>query len=279
MNKKAYSYPSVLTIAGFDGSGGAGIQGDIKTISALGCYATSVLTALPVQNTCGVRSVYPIPAEVVGAQLQTILDDIFPDAIKIGMVHTTDVVEAIVNTLQKYPEVPVVFDPVMVSTSGHRLLEDSTVEIIVKKLFPLAAVITPNLDEAAVLTRMPVHTLDDMRIAGKKLMGLGARSVLLKGGHLDATQLTSLYFTNDDKVQEYSFEKIDTENTRGTGCALSSAIASYIAREKSLPDSIVLAQEYVHQAILAGKDVQTGKGNGPLNHFFDPVGLIKQVAS
>ncbi|SDQ00335.1 hydroxymethylpyrimidine/phosphomethylpyrimidine kinase [Mucilaginibacter sp. OK268] len=274
MNKKISSYPSVLTIAGFDGSGGAGIQGDIKTISALGCYATSVLAALPVQNTCGVRSIHSIPAEVVGAQLQAILDDIFPDAIKIGMVHTTEVLEVIVNTLQQYPEVLVVFDPVMVSTSGHRLLEDSTIEAIVKKLFPLAAVITPNLDEAAVLTGMPVHTIDDMRIAGKKLMELGARSVLLKGGHLDAAQLTSLYFTNDGKVQEYSFEKIDTQNTRGTGCALSSAIAAYIAQGRSLPDAIALAQEYVHQAILTGKDVQTGKGNGPLNHFFDPQKLI-----
>jgi len=274
MNKKAYSYPSVLTIAGFDGSGGAGIQGDIKTISALGCYATSVLTALPVQNTCGVKSIYPIPADVVETQLQTILDDIFPDAIKIGMVHTTDVVEAIVNTLQQYPEVPVVFDPVMVSTSGHRLLEDSTMDAIVKKMFPLAAVITPNLDEATVLTGMPVHTLDDMRIAGKKLMVLGAPSVLLKGGHLDTTQLTSLYFTNDGRVHEYSFEKINTQNTRGTGCALSSAIAAYIAQGRSLLDSVALAQEYVHQAILAGKDVQAGKGNGPLNHFFNPQKLI-----
>jgi len=274
MNKKASGYPSVLTIAGFDGSGGAGIQGDIKTISALGCYATSVLTALPVQNTCGVKSIYPIPADVVETQLQTILDDIFPDAIKIGMVHTTDVVEAIVNTLQQYPEVPVVFDPVMVSTSGYRLLEDSTIEAIVKKLFPLAAVITPNLDEATVLTRMPVHTVDDMRIAGKKLMELGAPSVLLKGGHLDTTQLTSLYFTNDGRVHEYSFEKINTQNTRGTGCALSSAIASHIARGKSLRDAIALAQEYVHQAILTGKEVQTGKGNGPLNHFFNPQKLI-----
>ncbi|WP_419701115.1 bifunctional hydroxymethylpyrimidine kinase/phosphomethylpyrimidine kinase [Mucilaginibacter sp. NFX135] len=274
MNKKTFSYPSVLTIAGFDGSGGAGIQGDIKTISALGCYATSVLTALPVQNTCGVRSIHAIPVEVVGAQLQAILDDIFPDAIKIGMIHTTDVLEAIVNTLLQYPEVPVVFDPVMVSTSGHQLLEDSTVEAIVKKMFPLAAVITPNLDETTVLTGMPVHTLDDMRIAGKKLMGMGARSVLLKGGHLDATQLTSLYFTNDGKVQEYSFEKIDTQNTRGTGCALSSAMACYIAQKKSLADAVVLAQEYVHQAILAGKDARTGKGNGPLNHFFNPQKLF-----
>jgi hydroxymethylpyrimidine/phosphomethylpyrimidine kinase len=277
MNKKAYSYPSVLTIAGFDGSGGAGIQGDIKTISALGCYATSVLTALPVQNTCGVRSIYPIPPEVVQEQLQAILDDIRPDAIKIGMVHTTDVVEVIVNTLQQYPKVPLVFDPVMVSTSGQRLLEASTVDVIIKKLFPLAAVITPNLDEAAVLTGIPVHTVDDMRVAGKKIMELGARSVLLKGGHLGAAQLTSLYFTNDGEVREYSFEKIDTQNTRGTGCALSSAIASYVARGSSLTDAVALAQEYVYQAILQGKDVQMGKGNGPLNHFFDPQKLIKNI--
>ena len=274
MNKKAYSYPSVLTIAGFDSIGGAGIQGDIKTISALGCYATSVLTALPVQNTCGVQSVYPIPAEVVGAQLRAVLDDVFPDAIKIGVVHTADVVDAIVDILRQYPGLPVVFDPVMVSTSGHRLLDDSTIATIVKKLFPMAAIVTPNLDEAGVLTGMPVHTVDDMRAAGKKIIELGARSVLLKGGHLYSAKLTSLYFTNDGEIQEHSFEKIDTPNTRGTGCALSSAIASYIAREGSLPDAVTLAQEYVYQAIWDGKEVQMGKGNGPLNHFFDPQKLI-----
>lgn len=274
MSKKTQGYPSVLTIAGFDGSGGAGMQGDIKTISALGCYATSVLTALPVQNTCGVKSIYPIPAPIVEVQLQAIWDDVFPDAIKIGMVHSADVVEAIVNTLQQYPKVPVVFDPVMVSTSGHRLMEDSTVEIIVKKLFPITTIVTPNLDEAAVLTGMPVHTVADMRIAGKRIMELGVRSVLLKGGHLDAAQLTSLYFTNDGNIQEYKFEKIDTPNTRGTGCALSSAIAAYLAIGRSLPDAVVLAQQYVHEAILNGKDAQMGKGNGPLNHFFNPQKLI-----
>ncbi|NOW97131.1 bifunctional hydroxymethylpyrimidine kinase/phosphomethylpyrimidine kinase [Mucilaginibacter sp. SG564] len=274
MNKKTHSYPSVLTIAGFDGVGGAGIQGDIKTISALGCYATSVLTALPVQNTRGVQSVYPIPADVVEAQLRAVLDDVFPDAIKIGMVHTTAIVHSIVNTLQRYPKVPVVFDPVMVSTSGHRLLEDSTIAVIVKKLFPLAAVITPNLDEAAVLTGVSIHTVDDMQAAGKKIIELGARSVLLKGGHLNAIKLTSLYFTGDGQIQEFSFEKIDTPNTRGTGCTLSSAIVSYIARGSSLSDAVALAQEYVHQAILNGKDARVGRGNGPLNHFFDPQKLI-----
>jgi hydroxymethylpyrimidine/phosphomethylpyrimidine kinase len=270
MSNKKYQYPSVLTIAGFDGSGGAGIQGDMKAISALGCYATSVLTALPVQNTCGVRSIYPIPAAVVGQQIHTILEDIFPHAIKIGMVHTSELVEVIVNALTQYQKVPLVFDPVMVATSGHKLIEDSTIQTIIQKLFPLAAVITPNLDEAAILAGMPIHTVEDMRVAGKKIMELGCQSVLLKGGHLKTKNLVSLFFSNDGEAYEYSFEKFDTNNTHGSGCTLSSAIASYIARGEHLLDAVALGQEYVHEAIRHGKDVQTGKGNGPLNHFFNP---------
>ena len=153
-NVKKYRYPSVLTIAGFDGSGGAGIQADIKTISALGCYATSALTALPVQNTEGVRSIYPIPYTVVGEQIRTILDDIFPSAIKIGMVHTAELVDTIVDALPDHPRTPLIFDPVMVATSGHKLIEDKTVERLVERLFPLSTVITPNMDEAAILAGM-----------------------------------------------------------------------------------------------------------------------------
>ena len=267
---KTFKYPSVLTIAGFDGSGGAGIQGDMKAISALGCYATSVLTALPIQNTCGVQSIYPIPAEAVEAQINAILGDIFPDAVKIGMVHTTELVETIVSTLKQYPRMPIVFDPVMVATSGHRLIEENTIRAIITQLFPLADVITPNLDEAAILAGMPIRNVEEMHGAGKKIMELGCRSVLLKGGHLPSAQLTSLYFAADGSVQEYSFEKFDTRNTHGSGCTLSSAVASYIAQGKTLADAVALGQEYVHQAILSGKDVQTGKGNGPLNHFFNP---------
>ncbi len=275
MMKKQYKYPSVVTIAGFDGSGGAGIQADMKTISALGCYATSVLTALPVQNTCGVKSIYPIPVEVVEEQLHTILEDIFPEAVKIGMVHTTELVAIIENIWSQYPKTPVIFDPVMVATSGHKLIEDNTIEAIIEKLFPLADIITPNLDEAAVLARMPIHNVEDMQIAGKKIMELGCQSVLLKGGHLQAAQLTSLYFTKDGTVHEYSFEKFDTNNTHGSGCTLSSAIASYVAQGKSLAEAVTLGQQYVHEAIWNGKDVAIGKGNGPLNHFFNPQKLIK----
>jgi len=272
---KKHTYPSVLAIAGFDGSGGAGLQADIKAISALGCFATSVLTALPVQNTQGVRSIYPIPYSAVQEQMEAIMDDIFPDAIKIGMVHTAELVNTIANTLKQYPEVPIVFDPVMVATSGHKLIEDSTIAAIVETLFPIASVITPNMDEAALLANMEIKTLDDMHIAGAKILRLGCKAVLLKGGHLEGKRITSLYFQQDGTVLSFEFEKFETNNTHGSGCTLSSAIASYLARGKSLAEAIALGQDYVHQAIYHGKDVLIGKGNGPLNHFFNPQKLIK----
>lgn len=274
MNKK-YTYPSVLTIAGFDGSGGAGIQADIKTFSALGCFATSVLTALPVQNTTGVRSIYPIPYQAVAEQIEAVMDDIFPDAIKIGMVHTAELVSTIVSTLKKYPAVPLVFDPVMVATSGHKLIENATIEAIIEELFPLAAIITPNMDEAAILAEMPVNTLDDMYAAGEKILRLGCKSVLLKGGHLNTPKITSLYFDGTGRIHSFEFEKFPTNNTHGSGCTLSSAIAAYQAQGKNLFEAVSLGQTYVHQAIKHGADVAIGKGNGPLNHFFNPQKLIK----
>lgn len=272
---KKYSYPSVMTIAGFDGSGGAGIQADIKAISALGCYSTSVLTALPVQNTQGVRSIYPIPNIAVGEQIETILDDIFPQAIKIGMVHTTELVDTIVDTLQKYPPVPIVFDPVMVASSGDRLIEEETIAAITKQLFPISMLVTPNMDEAAILAKTGVKTLKDMYTAGEKILQLGCRHLLLKGGHLRTSKITSLYFDDKGNVKDFEFEKFATSNTHGSGCTLSSAIASYLAQGKDLYEAIELGQAYVHQAICEGKDVRTGKGNGPLNHFFNPEKLIK----
>lgn len=272
---KKYKYPSVLTIAGFDGSGGAGIQADIKTASALGCFSTSVLTALPVQNTQGVRKIYPVPVEAVADQIGAILDDIFPDAIKIGMVHTPQLVETIVSTLAKYKKIPLVFDPVMVATSGHRLIEEETITAITEKLFPMADVITPNMDEAAILADMPVHTVEDLYAAGEKIKKLGCKSILLKGGHQETSTITSLYY--DENEQYHSFEtlKFNTNNTHGSGCTLSSAIAAYLAQGKTLHEAVSLGQQYVYQAIENGKDVQTGFGNGPLNHFFNPQKLIK----
>jgi hydroxymethylpyrimidine/phosphomethylpyrimidine kinase len=286
-----------MTVAGFDPSGGAGIQADIKTISALGCYATSALTALPVQNTMGVRSIHSIPTAVVAEQMRAVMDDIPPHAIKIGMVHSVELVEAIVGVLGDYPRVPTVFDPVMVATSGHKLIEEATIAAIVERLFPLADVITPNLDEAAVLAGMAIETVDDMYAAGEKILALGCRSLLLKGGHLKTDRLTSLFFergcahgnansnSNGEvcshgnaggeigrsvNVAEYHSEKWNTRNTHGSGCTLSSAIASFLARGSELSAAVVLAQDYVKGAIFNGKDVTIGCGNGPLNHFYDP---------
>lgn len=275
MNSKKYTYPSVLTIAGFDGSGGAGIQADMKTISALGCYATSALTALPVQNTTGVKSIFSIPEKVVGEQIETILEDIFPDAVKIGMVHTSALVKTIVEKLSHYPNLPIVFDPVMVATSGDHLIEDETIQSIVQQLFPIANVITPNLDEAAILAEMKIESVEEMKIAGKKIMQLGCQSVLLKGGHLKSKKLTSLYFSPNGNIESFEFPKYETNNTHGSGCTLSSAIASYLAQGKSLLEAVSLGQEYIHQAIYHGKDVAISKGNGPVNHFFNPQKLIK----
>ena len=272
---KKFTYPTVLTIAGFDGSGGAGIQADIKTFSALGCYATSVLTALPVQNTQGVRKIYPVAMEAVADQIEAVLDDILPNAIKIGMVHTPQLVEIIVNILKKYPKIPIVFDPVMVSTSGHRLIEEETIATIVENLFPIAEIITPNMDEAAILAKMEVKTLEDMETAGIIIQNYGCKNILLKGGHQETPRITSLLLSEKGESISFETEKFKTNNTHGSGCTLSSAIAAFLARGEDLKNAVSLAQKYVFEAIEHGKDVVTGKGNGPLNHFFNPHKLIK----
>jgi len=264
-----------MTVAGFDGSGGAGLQADIKTISALGCYATSVLTALPIQNTQGVRAVHPIHGTVVRAQMEAILDDMCPDAIKIGMVHSGELVDAIASTLTAYVGVPIVYDPVLVASSGDTLIKNGTLARIVDRLFPLVTLVTPNMDEASVLAEMPVRTLADMYLAGEKIRQLGVRSVLLKGGHLKTPRLTSIYIDEEGKIHEFVLDKIHTLNTHGTGCTLSSAIASYIALGESVLAAVQKGQLYVHQAILHSSDVKAGKGRGPLNHFFHPQPLKK----
>ena len=272
---KTYTYPSVLAIAGFDGSGGAGIQADIKTISALGSYATTVLTALPVQNTQGVRNIYPIPIEAVGEQIEAIMDDIMPAAIKIGMVHTPELVATIAKTLEKYPKIPMVLDPVMVATSGHTLIEEATIAALSKQLLPIATIITPNMDEAALLANIEVKTLEDMRIAGEYILGMGCNSVLMKGGHQETERITSLFFDLNEGCVPFESTKIRTNNTHGSGCSLSSAIATYLAQGETLFNAVASGQSYVHDAIDHGKNVRTGKGNGPLNHFFNPKKMIK----
>lgn len=272
---KKYTYPTVLTIAGTDPSGGAGIQADLKTFAALGCYGMSVVTALVAQNTCGVRAIYSVPPEFVREQLLAVFEDIRPNAIKIGMVHSVGLVGVIVDILAAYPDIPVVFDPVMISTSGHRLIEEDTVSAIVEKLFPLSEVITPNMDEASFLTGIPVKGIDDMQEAAAMIMQMRPKALLLKGGHLQSEKLTSMLVNAAGLIQEYHSDKIDTKNMHGSGCTLSSAIASYLAIGDTIRDAVAKAQEYVHGAIFNAADVVIGKGNGPLNHSYNPQKMIK----
>ena len=272
---KHYKYPTVLTIAGTDPTGGAGIQADLKTFTALGCYGMSVITALVAQNTTGVKSIHSIPPEFVRQQLLAVLEDIRPDAVKIGMVHSVALVEVIAEVLAQYSDIPVVFDPVMIATSGDRLIEEDTIEAIKQKLFPLSAVITPNMDEAALLAGIGVKTVEDMQLAAAGIMAMKPGALLLKGGHLEKEELTSLLFEGNGIKTEYKSQRINTRNMHGSGCTLSSAIASFLARDYSLADAVANAQEYVHGAILNAANVICGKGNGPLNHTYNPLKMIK----
>lgn len=273
--KNRYKYPTVLTIAGTDPTGGAGIQADLKTFSALGCYGMSVITALVAQNTCGVRAIHSVPPAFVQAQLQAVLDDILPDAIKIGMVHSLELVNVIADVLKQHPQIPVVFDPVMIATSGDRLIEERTVEAIVAQLFPLATLITPNMDEASLLANIPVRTVEDMQTAAKKIMNMGTNALLLKGGHLESDELTSLLIGKEGLIKTLHSDKIETKNMHGSGCTLSSAIAAYLAQGYLLTEAVSKAQDYVHDAVYNAVDVVVGKGNGPLNHFYNPQKMIK----
>lgn len=272
---KLYKCPSVLTIAGFDSSGGAGIQADIKTISSLGCYASSVLTALPIQNTWGVRNIYPISLSAVREQIEVVVEDIPPDVIKIGMVHTAELVQCIVDTLANYPPIPIVFDPVMVATSGDMLMQAECVEAMKAILFPRASLITPNMDEAAILAAMSVVTEEDMLVAGPQIRKFGTPHVLLKGGHLAKKMLTSYLFYADKEPDLFETPKIKTNNVHGSGCTLSSAIACYMAQGYAIRDAVAAAQDYVFNCIVAAQDLHIGGGNGPLNHFSEPQKMIK----
>ncbi len=271
---KQYTVPTVLSIAGFDGSGGAGIQADSKTISSLGCYAMNVLTALPIQNTQGVRNIFKIQDEAIREQMACIFEDIYPDSIKIGMVHSSKLVEIIAEFLKDFKG-PIVFDPVMVSTSGHKLINDDTIQFIKELLFPISTVITPNLDEVSVLVNEKVSSLKSMEEVSEKVLSLGCKAALLKGGHLNSEILTSILIQTGKASKYFESKRVDTTNTHGSGCTLSSALASFLARGYNLEQSTELSLEYVNSAILGSKDILIGKGHGPLNHFFNPQKLIK----
>ncbi|SEO12955.1 bifunctional hydroxymethylpyrimidine kinase/phosphomethylpyrimidine kinase [Mucilaginibacter sp. OK283] len=272
-----YKYPVVLSIAGSDSGGGAGIQADLKTISALGCFGTTAITALTVQNTLGVSGIHPIPVDFVKAQIKAVMDDLKPSAIKIGMLHSAELAIGIAEALSDYPNVPVIFDPVMVATSGDLLIANNIVETLKQYLFPIAKLITPNLDEAAILTGMEIKTTGDMKEAAVQIMRYGCNAVLIKGGHLKGPDLFDVYLDKADNECVFKSTAVDTVNTHGTGCSLSSAIASFIALGNDLGISISNSKKYIQQAIEQGKDVKTGEGQGPLNHFFHPQKLVKHL--
>jgi hydroxymethylpyrimidine/phosphomethylpyrimidine kinase len=269
------SYFRVLTIAGSDSGGGAGIQADIKTISAMGCYAFSAITAVTVQNTLGVQAVHSIPLDILEGQIDAILSDIGADAIKIGMLHSTKVVNLVAEMIEKYGIRNVVLDPVMVSTSGHKLIEDDAIESIKNRLIPLSRVITPNIPEAEILSGCKISSDQDFEQIAKKLSFNKSVSVLLKAGHLDNDCLVDYFYNiEDNTITLLPSKRVKTRNTHGTGCTLSSAFASALARGEDLTLAAKSAKKYIEQAIVSGAEYEIGHGHGPVNHGFNPLKML-----
>ena len=255
-------YNRVLTIAGSDSGGGAGIQADIKTISAMGCYAASAITAITVQNTLGVQAVHPVPLDILEGQIDAVLSDIGADAIKIGMLHSAEVVNIVADMIGKYEIRNVVLDPVMVSTSGHRLIEEDAVEVIMRRLMPLARVITPNIPEAEILAGCSISGEDVFDEIARKLSGNTGVSVLLKAGHLSGDSLVDYFYNAEDgTMTKLPSKRVHTRNTHGTGCTLSSAFAAELAKGEDLTAAAVSAKKYIEQAIISGADYEIGGGH------------------
>jgi hydroxymethylpyrimidine/phosphomethylpyrimidine kinase len=270
-----FRYPRLLSIAGSDSGGGAGIQADLKTFAALGCYGMTAITAITAQNTRGVVAIQALPASLLAQQMDAVAEDIGVDAVKIGMLHDAEAVRAVAAAIRRHRWTRVVLDPVMTATSGDALIARETVGVLVRELFPLATVVTPNLDEAALLLGRPVTQEAGLAPAAADLLALGARAMLLKGGHLAGDELVDLLLEIGQPPLRLAAPRIASRNTHGTGCTLSSAIACHLAMGSGLAEAVRLAHGYVRQAILQGADVQTGHGHGPLNHGFAPMPLKK----
>lgn len=257
------SVPRAMTIAGSDSGGGAGIQADLKTFAALGVYGTSVITAVTAQNTLSVDGITEIPSEMVANQIDTVMCDIGTDAVKTGMLANSGIIKAVAERIEALETPNVVVDPVMVAKSGDRLLREEAIDAYRSRLLPLALVVTPNIPEAEALTDVTIKSDEDALRAAKVITGMGARWVVIKGGHRDGPVKDIL--CSDEEVQEFVSERIQSKNTHGTGCTFASAIAAYLARGSSVEDSVSHAKRYVSAAIEAAYPV--GRGHGPLNHF------------
>ena len=275
MNVKK-SYPTVLSIAGSDSGGGAGIQADLKTFSSLGVYGATAITAITAQNTQGVHSQFALPPQMVYDQIIAVMEDIHPSVIKIGMLSNLQVATAVAEALKRY-SIQIILDPVMVSSSGHRLLSVEAQEVLKERLLPMAQLVTPNIPEMEALSDMPLLTISDKYNAAKHLLSLGVQSVLLKGGHEEGeVKVDILYQKSPQGIVTCSFssDTLNTRNIHGTGCTLSSAIAAYMARGLALKEAVSSAKIYITEAIKAGSDISVGKGYGPVNHLFNPLKMM-----
>jgi hydroxymethylpyrimidine/phosphomethylpyrimidine kinase len=266
----SHRYARVLSIAGSDSGGGAGIQADLKTFSALGCYGMTAITAITAQNTVGVQAIHAVPLAVLKAQIEAVVQDIGVDAVKIGMLHSPELVRVVAWAITHFKLPRVVLDPVMVATSGDSLIEPATVQVLVHELFPLCDLVTPNLDEAALLLGRSIEGVDALDPAALDLLRLGARGALLKGGHLAGDRVVDVLALPGQDLQHFAAQRIPSRNVHGTGCTLSSAIAAYLALGLALPQAVSQAHAYILQAIQAGAAVRTGQGHGPLNHGHAP---------
>ena len=254
----------VLIIAGSDSSGGAGIQADIKTITSLGSYAMTAITAITSQNTTGVLSISKVPTNEIKKQIEFTSKDIKPDSIKIGMLNSINVINAVLNSLNKIKIKKIILDPVMVAKGGTKLIDSKSINKIRTKLIKKVSLITPNIPEAEILSKIKIENIEDMIIAGKKLLEMGAKNVLIKGGHLKSKHVYDI-FLNKKEIEIFKSKKISTKNTHGTGCTLSSAIATYFSCGKTLKKSCGMAINYVNHSIGTGP--KFGKGHGPINHI------------
>jgi len=254
----------VLIIAGSDSSGGAGIQADIKTVTALGSYAMTAITAITAQNTTGVKSIIPINSQDILNQIIFTSKDIKPDAIKIGMLHSSKVINSIINALNKIKVSKIILDPVMIAKSGARLIDNKAINILKNKLIKKVSLITPNIPESEVLTNTKINSTDDMIYAANILLNKGAKNILVKGGHLNTSFVQDI-FVNKNEIIIFKNKKITTKNTHGTGCTLSSAITTFYSCGKTLKKSCELGIKYVNHAI--GSNLNYGKGHGPINHL------------
>ncbi|MDD2438546.1 MAG: bifunctional hydroxymethylpyrimidine kinase/phosphomethylpyrimidine kinase [Massilibacteroides sp.] len=263
-------YKRALSIAGSDPSGGAGIQADLKTFSACGCYGATAIVAVVDENTVGVTGVHPVPVPFVVGQIKSVLDDIGADAIKIGMLHSSELIRAVKETLSHYSIRNIVLDPVMVATSGDKLVQDEAIDTLKNELIPHVRVITPNIPEAEILLGKEIRSQNDLPLVIKDLSFGRSVSVLLKAGHLCDDELVDVFYNAEtDEIIKLRSKRIYTLNTHGTGCTFSSAIAAFLARGFSLNNAVKKAKEYMENAIQAGSEYEIGKGHGPVHHFFN----------